>query len=436
MTDLMTSLAPPGRQPLRNARTEQAFTLIELLIVIAVLGVLMTLATVAWKEAKVRAYDAQALICARGIKTAEAIHYNDTRTFTTFDNLAGADIGACKVVFGNAGLNSSQVVVQLPGSMLAAVSQTAEVLQAPFMARAENAATTTTAPTAPVGNATDTSYAYTVLHPSGRTTFLASENYLGPVGDAPAADVALAGSGSGGSGSGTPPGTPVLASGPANNETACTEKGGDWDDDTLFGAIYGCYTGNQPSDGPICLAIGGVWLNPPGYLGQCDSVNLCAHGGYLFDPVKGCSITNEYDYSFKSNATGSGGVPATLNVYDGANLLKTRNITLNNGNRIWDHLPHFYPAITGAIRFEITYPAQSGGLSNDLSTFAYQTKHWAFISRGDREAFGYPLLPTTENVDPVGTTTTTDGTSKTLTINVSNIEPTDYERFDLTFAQN
>ena len=237
-----------------DQKTEQAFTLIELLIVIAVLGLLMTLATLAWKEAKVRAYDAQALICARNIKTAEAIHYNDTQRYAVYDALGGNDVSACLVVYKDQGaptgnvvmnhsLNVREILAQLPASLIPALKQSGNFVQAPFMAGAIRApqpgdpgyidpnpppnppanppaaSAANTDPTVrPAGNADQYGYAYLVRHASGRTTYLVSEQYLGPKDGAPADDLTFAtsgaatadgGSGSGGSGSGPDLSTPA-----------------------------------------------------------------------------------------------------------------------------------------------------------------------------------------------------------------------------------
>ena len=195
-----TDVSPhPGPHAPRAGTRQQAFTLIELLIVIAVLGVLMTLATLAWKEAKVRAYDTQALVCARNIKTAEAIYLNDNHTYTTYENLSGQDLSGCSVVYRQAQIRTSQILAELPASLLPALRQTADMLQSVAMAEAEGTRTQTAdaPPIGPVGNGNDRSFAYRVKHASGRTTFVVSEEFLGPVSQAPASVVAFANTGTG-----------------------------------------------------------------------------------------------------------------------------------------------------------------------------------------------------------------------------------------------
>ncbi len=70
-------------------RNQQGFTLIELMIVIAIIGILAAIAIPAYQDYTVRAKVTEGLNLAGGAKTAVAETYQSNGTFPTSNSLAG-----------------------------------------------------------------------------------------------------------------------------------------------------------------------------------------------------------------------------------------------------------------------------------------------------------------------------------------------------------
>ena len=80
-------------------KTQQGFTLIELMIVVAIIGILASMAIPAYQSYTVRSQVTEGLNLTGPIKNAVALHYNDSGAFPT-DN-ADAALEAAAAYSGN-----------------------------------------------------------------------------------------------------------------------------------------------------------------------------------------------------------------------------------------------------------------------------------------------------------------------------------------------
>jgi len=70
-------------------RTQQGFTLIELMIVVAIIGILAAIAIPAYQDYTIRAQASEGMSLADGAKTALSEYYNNHGSFPTTNALAG-----------------------------------------------------------------------------------------------------------------------------------------------------------------------------------------------------------------------------------------------------------------------------------------------------------------------------------------------------------
>jgi type IV pilus assembly protein PilA len=70
-------------------RTQQGFTLIELMIVVAIIGILAAIAIPAYQDYTIRAQVSEGLSLADGAKTALSEYYNDHGSFPSANQSAG-----------------------------------------------------------------------------------------------------------------------------------------------------------------------------------------------------------------------------------------------------------------------------------------------------------------------------------------------------------
>jgi len=74
---------------------KKGFTLIELLIVVAIIGLLSTLAVVALGSARVKARDSKRLADLKQLQTALELYYTDNNEYPTGSVLLGSTAAAC-----------------------------------------------------------------------------------------------------------------------------------------------------------------------------------------------------------------------------------------------------------------------------------------------------------------------------------------------------
>lgn len=80
-------------------RYTSGVTLLDLLVVIAILIILVGVAIVAGNSARMRAYNTQALVCGEQIRKAQTLYYSEKQTFAdTFDKLDAKMVARCALV--------------------------------------------------------------------------------------------------------------------------------------------------------------------------------------------------------------------------------------------------------------------------------------------------------------------------------------------------
>ena len=75
-------------------KKQQGFTLIELMIVVAIIGILAAIAIPAYQDYTIRAQVSEGLNLSGGAKAAVTEYYQDQGTFPITNTIAGLDIAA------------------------------------------------------------------------------------------------------------------------------------------------------------------------------------------------------------------------------------------------------------------------------------------------------------------------------------------------------
>ena len=100
-------------------RTQQGFTLIELMIVVAIIGILAAIAIPAYQDYTIRAQVSEGLSLADGAKTAMAEYYNNYGRFPSTNQSAGlspaASISGNYVSGVNVATTKGQITVTYSG---------------------------------------------------------------------------------------------------------------------------------------------------------------------------------------------------------------------------------------------------------------------------------------------------------------------------------
>jgi type IV pilus assembly protein PilA len=103
-----------------NKKDEKGFTLIELMIVIAIIGILAAIAIPQFSAYRVRSYNSAAQADLRNLATAEEAYYVDFSKYTnTPANLEGSDYGfqqSGDVTVGGSGDNTAYTITSFHGS--------------------------------------------------------------------------------------------------------------------------------------------------------------------------------------------------------------------------------------------------------------------------------------------------------------------------------
>ncbi|MCO6442367.1 MAG: pilin [Nitrococcus mobilis] len=98
-------------------KVQQGFTLIELMIVVAIIGILAAIAIPAYQDYTIRAQVSEGLSLADGAKTALAEFYNNTGRYPT--NNASAGLASATSIEGNyvsqVGVNGGVITVTYSG---------------------------------------------------------------------------------------------------------------------------------------------------------------------------------------------------------------------------------------------------------------------------------------------------------------------------------
>jgi len=92
---------------------QRGFTLIELMIVVAIIGILAAIAIPQFAEYRVRAFNSTALADLRNIMTAEEAYYADNQTYVDFPTSAGYVANLASLPGANLALN---VCAQVTGA--------------------------------------------------------------------------------------------------------------------------------------------------------------------------------------------------------------------------------------------------------------------------------------------------------------------------------
>lgn len=107
-------------------RVQQGFTLIELMIVVAIIGILAAIAIPAYQDYTKRAHVSEGLSLAAGAKTAVSEYYSTNNAWPT--NNASAGLASSTAISGNAvgsvAVNASQITVTFNSKIDTAASRT------------------------------------------------------------------------------------------------------------------------------------------------------------------------------------------------------------------------------------------------------------------------------------------------------------------------
>ena len=101
-----------------KTKTEKGFTLIELMIVVAIIGILAAIAIPQFAEYRIKAFNSAANADLRNIMTAQEAAYADTQAYVAFAN-SGSDTAATNSINSLPGAKLSKGVKATSGSVTA-----------------------------------------------------------------------------------------------------------------------------------------------------------------------------------------------------------------------------------------------------------------------------------------------------------------------------